>query len=209
VANGGPTSGGGLSILTADATPEAAKRIWPWWLALGLGAVAVAVAALFFVDDGGRLLLATFGAALAVRGALLLRAVRALTADLVARARGLGYAALGAGLLTLAIAFAAPDADLVLLGALPLVLLAAGSRGGRALLVVAAVVTALLIGLGFAQDWDRAAEAATVVTALLLAGLGVPLLVAAVHLRTIAARPAPPAPAGCGGCACGAGGCGS
>ena len=44
---------------------------------------------------------------------------------------------------------------------------------------------------------------------LAVAVLGVPLLVAAVHLRTIAARPVPAAPVGCGGCACGAGGCGA
>ena len=82
-------------------------------------------------------------------------------------------------------------------------------RGGQALLVWSVLVTGLLAVTGFAQGWDRAAEVATVVSALALAVLAVPLLVAAVHLRTIAARPVPAAPAGCGGCACGAGGCGS
>jgi hypothetical protein len=39
----------------------------------------------------------------------------------------------------------------------------------------------------------------------------VPLIVAALGLRTVAAQPAPvpAAPAGCAGCACGAGGCGA
>lgn len=218
MANGGPANGGpangGPGILTAEATPEAARRIWPWWLALGLGAIAVAVAALFVVDDGARLLLGAFGLALAVRGALLLRAVRSLSAELVARARGLGTAALAAGVLTLLVAGTTTGADRVLLVAVPLVLLAAaagssGRRSGRALLAVAVLVTGLLVALGATQSWDRAAETATVLTALMVAALGVPLLVAAVHLRTIAARPVPPAPAGCGGCACGAGGCGS
>ena len=212
---------GGIGILTAQATPETARRIWPWWLALGFGAIAVAVAALFLVDDGARLLLGAFGLALAVRGALLLRAATAktLAPELVARARGLGTAALAAGAVAGVVAFASSAADRVLLVAVPLVLLAAGAgqfaasgggrRGGRALLIVAVLVTGLLVGLGIGQGWDRAAATATVLTALMLAGLGVPLLVAAVHLRTIAARPLPPAPAGCAGCACGAGGCGS
>jgi hypothetical protein len=116
------------------------------------------------------------------------------------------------------VALASSAADRVLLVAVPLVLLAAGAgqlsgggdgrRGGRSLLIVAVLVTGLLVALGIARGWDRAAETATVLTALMLAGLGVPLLVAAVHLRTIAARPLPAAPAGCAGCACGAGGCG-
>jgi hypothetical protein len=216
---------GGLGILTAQATPEAARRIWPWWLAVGIGAIAVAVAALFLVDDGARLLLGAAGLALAVRGALLLRAAAAktLASELVARARGLGTVALAAGVVAGVVAFASSAADRALLVAVPLVLLAAGAgqlagggegrrdgrRGGRSLLVVAVLVTGPLVGLGLAQGWDRAAETATVLTALMLAGLGVPLLVAAVHLRTIAARPLPAAPAGCAGCACGAGGCGS
>jgi hypothetical protein len=211
--SGGPGSGGpgsgGLGILTAQATPESARRIWPWWLALGIGAIAVAVAALFLVDDGARLLVGAFGAALTVRGVLLLRAARSLSADLVTRAKGLGAAALAAGVVTLLIALISTGADRFLLVAVPLVLLAAGSRGRRALLAVAVAVSGLIVGLGVVQGWDRAAEAATVVTALIVAGLGVPLVVAAAHLRTIAARPAPAAPAGCAGCACGAGGCGS
>lgn len=203
----------GLGILTAQATPEAARRIWPWWLALGAVAVVVAVAALFVVDDGARLLLGASGAALVVRGALLLKGARSLATELVARARGLGAAALAAGVVTLLAAVLSGDADGVLLVALPLVLLgaAAGSsaRGnGRWLQVLAVLVIGLLVALGVARGWDAAAGTATVLTALAVAVLGVPLLVAALHLRTIAARPVPAAPAGCGGCACGAGGCG-
>jgi hypothetical protein len=212
---------GGAGILTAQATPEAARRIWPWWLALGLGSIAVALAALFVTDDGARLLLGSFGLALTVRGALLLRAARArtLAAELIARARGLGAAALVAGVLTLVVAISSTAADRVLLIAVPVVMLVAaagqlsgggsGRRGGQALMGLALLVTGLLVATGIAQDWDRAAATATVVTALGVAGLGVPLLVAAGHLRTIAARPAPSAPAGCAGCACGAGGCGA
>jgi hypothetical protein len=209
----------GTGILTAQATPEAARRIWPWWLALGVGMIAVAVVALFVVDDGARLLLGAFGFALAVRGALLLRAAGALTADLTGRARGLGAAALAAGVVTLGVAMASTGADRVLLVAVPVVLLAAsagqlsgggdGRRGGQALLVGALLVSGLLVATGIAQDWDRAAAIATVVTALAVAVFGVPLLVAAVRLRAIAAQPVPAAPTGCAGCACGAGGCGA
>lgn len=209
----------GTGILTAQATPEAARRIWPWWLALGVGMIAVAVVALFVVDDGARLLLGAFGFALAVRGALLLRAAGALTADLAGRARGLGAAALAAGVVTLGVAMASTGADRVLLVAVPVVLLAAGAgqlfgggdgrRGGQVLLVGALLVSGLLVAVGIAQDWDRAAATATVVTALAVAVFGVPLLVAAVRLRAIAAQPVPAAPAGCAGCACGAGGCGA
>jgi hypothetical protein len=213
VVNGGPANGG-FGILTAQATPEAARRIWPWWSALGLGAIGVAVAALFVVDDGAPLLLGAFGLALAVRGALLLRAARSLSAELVRRAKGLGSTALAAGVVTLFVALASTGAGRVLLVGVPLVLAASaagssGSRSRRSLLMATVLVTGLLVAVGIAQGWDRAAETATVVTALIVAALGVPLLVAAGHLRTIAGRPAPAPPAGCAGCACGAGGCGS
>lgn len=208
---------GGTAILTAQATPEAARRIWPWWLALGVGMITVAVVALFVVDDGARLLLGAFGLALAVRGALLLRAAGALTADLAARARGLGAAALAAGVVTLGVAVFSTAADRVLLVAVPVLLLAAGAgqvsgggrRAGQVLLIGALLVAGLLVATGLAQDWDRAAETATVVTALAVAVFAVPLLLAAVRLRTVAAQPVPAVPAGCGGCACGAGGCGA
>ena len=119
----------------------------------------------------------------------------------------------------MAVASAGLAAGVLLVGVPVLLFVTAGAllarsgrtarRGGQALLVWSVLVTALLAVTGFVQGWDRAAEVATVVSALAVAVLGVPLLVAAVHLRTIAARPVPAAPAGCAGCACGAGGCGS
>ena len=58
--------------------------------------------------------------------------------------------------------------------------------------------------------WPRAADVATVVAALAVAVLGVPLILASAGLRRVAAQPTPaPVPAGCAGCACGAGGCGA
>jgi hypothetical protein len=137
------------------------------------------------------------------------------------RVRTLGGVAvtLGAAVLGMAIASAQLAAGALLFLA-PVALLAGGAalrarggsaarRGGSALLVWAALVIGLLAVTFVAQGWGRASDVATVVTALAVAGLGVPLLLAAVRLRTIAATPAPPVRAGCGGCACGAGGCGS
>ena len=214
---------GGTGILTAEATPETARRTWPRWLALGLGMIAVAVVAVLWDAGGARLLLGALGLFLVVRGAVLLRAARTrdLDRDLAPRARSLGTAALAGGALGLVVAVASPAlaAAVVLVGVPLLLLVATGAllarpgrtarRGGQALLVWSVLVTGLVAVTGFAQGWDRAAEVATVVGSVGVAVLGVPLLVAAVHLRTIAARPVPAAPAGCGGCACGAGGCGS
>ena len=214
---------GGTGILTAQATPETARRTWPQWLALGLAMIAVAVVAVLWDDAGARLLLGALGLFLVGRGATLLRAgrSRALARPVARQARSLGTAALGWGGVVLVVAIASAElAAAVLLFAAPVALLAGGGallarggrtarRGGSALLVWAVLVTGLLIVTLVAQGWGRASEVATVVTALAVALLGVPLLVAAVQLRTIAARPVPEAPAGCGGCACGAGGCGS
>ena len=213
----------GSGILTAEATPETARRAWPSWLALGLGMIAVAVVAVLVDAAGARVLLGALGLFLVVRGAALLRAgrSRALHRPTSRQARSLGTAALAWGgvVLVVAIASAQLAAGTLLLVA-PVALLAGGAallthggrtarRGGTALLVWAALVIGLLVLTFVAQGWERASEVATVVTALVVAALGVPLLVAAVHLRTIAARPVPAAPVGCGGCACGAGGCGS
>jgi hypothetical protein len=214
---------GGTGILTAEATPETARRTWPQWLALGLAMIAVAVVAVLWDAAGARLLLGALGLFLVVRGAVLLRAARTrgLDRELAPRARRLGTAALAGGALALVVAVASPGlaATVLLVGVPVLLLVAAGAllarpgrtarRGGQALLLWSVLVTGLLVVTGFAQGWDRAAEVATVVAAVAVAVLGVPLLVAAVHLRTIAARPVPSAPVGCGGCACGAGGCGS
>jgi hypothetical protein len=214
---------GGTGILTAEATPETARRTWPQWLALGLAMIAVAVVAVLWDAAGARLLLGALGLFLVARGAVLLRVARTrgLDREVAPRARRLGTAALAGGALALVVAVASPGlaATVLLVGVPVLLLVAAGAllarpgrtarRGGQALLLWSVLVTGLLVVTGFAQGWDRAAEVATVVAAVAVAVLGVPLLVAAVHLRTIAARPVPAAPVGCGGCACGAGGCGS
>ncbi len=218
---------GGTGILTAGtqdmATPELARRAWPQWLVLGVLLIVVAVVAVLWDDAGARLLLGAVGLFLVVRGAVLLRGVGsgAMSAAVAGRARGLGATAVigGAAALTVAVASGAFSAW-VLLIAVPVLLLAAGAallsrsgaarRGGQALLVWAVLITGLLVATGLGQSWERAADVATVVTAVALAVLAVPLFVAAAGLRAVAARPAPAAaPAGCAGCACGAGGCGA
>jgi hypothetical protein len=219
---------GATGILTAGtqamATPDDARRAWPQWLGLGVAMIAVAVVAVVVDAAGARLLLGAVGAFLVARGAVLLRGARSgrMSADMAGRARTLGAAALVGGAAALVVALASGVASArVLLVAAPLLLLAGAAaalarsgparRAGQALLVWGVLVTALLVVTGVAQGWSRAADVATVVTALAVAVLAVPLIVAAVGLRTVAAQPAPaPArPAACAGCACGAGGCGS
>lgn len=213
----------GGSIRTEQAIPGSARRTWPQWLGTGVAMIAVPVVAVLWTAAGARLLLGALGLFLLVRGALLLRAGRAgaLSRPAARSARRLGTAALAAGTGVLVVALASAElAAGILLVATPVALFAGGAalrasggatarRGGAALLVWAALVTGLLALTLAGQGWERAAEVATVVTALAVALLGVPLLVAAVHLRTTSGRPAPAAPAGCAGCACGAGGCGS
>lgn len=214
---------GGTGIRAAQATPGSARRTWPQWLVLGLAMVVVPVVAVLRTDAGARLLLGALGLFLLARGALLLRAGRArvLGGAEARQARRLGTGALAGGAAVLVVALASAElAAGVLLVATPVALVAGGAalragggatarRGGAAVLVWAALLTGLLAVTVVAQGWGRAAEVATVATAVAVALLGVPLLVAAVHLRTMAARPLPAAPAGCAGCACGAGGCGS
>jgi hypothetical protein len=218
---------GGTGILTAStravANPEDARRAWPQWLGLGIAMIAVAVTAVFW-DAGAHLLLGALGLFLAVRGVLLVRGARSgvMDADMAVRARGLGSGALVAGVCGLVLAVVPGVlAARVLLGAVPVLLLAGSAvlltrsgparRGGQVLLVWSVLTTGLLVFTGVAQDWTRASSVATVVAALAVAVLGVPLIVAALGLRTVAAQPssAPAAPAGCAGCACGAGGCGA
>jgi hypothetical protein len=214
-----------LTKSTPDmASPEVARRAWPQWLALGIGMIAVAVTAVLWDAAGARLLLGALGLFLVVRGALLLRGARsgAMSAAVAARARGLGATAVAGGAAAVVVAVVSEvTAARVLLVGVPVLLLVAAAglltrsgvarRGGQALLVWAVLVTGLLVAAGIAQGWDRAADVATVVAALAVAVLAVPLLVAAAGLRSVAAQPvAPPArPAACAGCACGAGGCGS
>jgi hypothetical protein len=224
----GPVANGGTGILTTSTeamAPEVARRTWPRWVALGVLMIAVAVAAVLSDDAGARLLLGALGLFLVVRGGLLLRGARsgAADAELAGRASGLGAAALGWGAVALVVALVSQAlAATVLLVAVPVLLLAAGAalvtrggtarRGGQGLLVWAVLVTGLLVASGLGQSWERAADVATVIAALAVAVLAVPVLVGAAGLRTVAARPAPAgpaAPAGCAGCACGAGGCGA
>ena len=213
-----------LSATTAGmATPDVARRTWPRWLALGLALITVAGVSMAWDAAGARLLLGALGLFLAVRGVLLVRGARsgALTGELAGRARSLGAVALVAGVagLVVAVASAALSATVLLVG-VPVVLLgvAAGllarggvaRRGGQVLAVWSLLVTALLVVTGLAQSWGRAEDLATVVAALGVAVLALPLLIGAVNLRTLAAAPAPePVRSGCGGCACGAGGCGA
>ncbi|MCF6509762.1 hypothetical protein E9549_20545 [Blastococcus sp. MG754426] len=216
----------GTGILSAGtvsaATPEVARRTWPRWLALGLAMIAVAVVAVVW-DTGARLLLGAVGLFLAARGSVLLRGARsgAVPDEVAGRARSLGTAAVVAGAAGLAVAVASASlSSTVLLVGVPLLLLGTSlgllgrggpaRRGGQALLVWSVLVTGLLVVTGLFQSWDRAADVATVVAALAVAVLGVPLLIGAANLRSVAAAPAPaPAGQGCGGCACGAGGCGA
>jgi hypothetical protein len=212
------TSAAGL--LTAETTPAVARRTWPHWLALGLAMLAVAVVTV--VQGDPRLLLGAIGVFLAVRGAVLLIGARALPAELGGRARGLGAVSVVAGLAGAVVAvISATLAGQVLLVAVPVLLLGAGlgllargglaRRGGQALLVWSALVGGLLVATGLGQSWDRAASVATVVAALAVAVLAVPLLVGAAQLRAVGARPdpEPTRPLGCAGCACSGGGCGS
>jgi len=219
VANGGT---GILTSSTAAMAPEVARRTWPRWIALGVAMLAVAVAAVLWDAAGARLLLGAIGAFLLVRGALLLRGARTAPAALADRARGLGAvaSATGTGALVVALVSEAAAAA-VLLVAVPVLLLGAAAallardgaarRGGQALLVWAVLVTGLLVAAGLGQSWERAADVATVITALAVAVLAVPVLVGASGLRAVAARPAPgrPISSACAGCACGAGGCGA
>jgi hypothetical protein len=217
---------GGTGILTAGTqaitSPEVARRAWPQWLALGVAMIAVGVTAVLRDDVGARLLLGALGVFLAARGALLLRGAGAgvMDATMAGRARGLGGVALVVGAAALVVAVVSGTlAARVLLVAVPVALLvSAGAlfgrgtrRGGQALLLWSVLVTGLLVVTGVAQDWSRASDVATVVAALAVAALGVPLIVAAANLRTVAATPvpAPARPAACAGCACGAGGCGA
>ncbi|MGY1753748.1 hypothetical protein [Blastococcus sp. SYSU D01042] len=207
------------TVLTAQPTPEVARRAWPQWLALGAAMLVVAGVSIAWSAGGARLLLGALGLFLAVRGAVLLRTAAGLDGELAGRARTLGPVAAVTGAAGVVVALLPGEAAArVLLVAVPLVLLAgalallAGTarRAGQALGLLAVLVTGPLVATGVAQDWSRAADAATVVAAALVAVLAVPVLVSAVNLRTVAARPAPaPVGGGCGGCACGAGGCGA
>jgi hypothetical protein len=210
------------ALLAAQPSPDVARRTWPRYAALGVALIAVAIVGALWPAGGARLLLGAAGLFLVGRGVALLRGARtgALDGELAERAGRLGPVAAGAGALAL-VAALVPGAlaGWVLLVGAPVLLIGAGlallarrgtaRRAGWALLVWAALVTAVLVVAGVGQNWDRAADVARIVTAFAVAVLGVPMLVAAAGLRTIAAQPVPARPAGCAGCACGAGGCGT
>lgn len=209
------------AVLTAQPTPDVARRAWPRWLALGAAMIVVAAASIAWDDGGARLLLGAVGLFLAVRGGVLLRTAPGLGAEVAGRARTLGRLAAAAGGAALVVALLSASAAAgVLLVGIPVLLLGAAlallarggtaRRGGAALLVLGLSVTGLLAAVGASQGGSRAADVATVVAAVAVAVLAVPVLVSALNLRAVAARPAPaPVRAGCGGCACGAGGCGA
>lgn len=217
---------GAPGILTADVTPEAARRGWPRWVLLGLAMLAVAVLALVRVDLGPQLLLGSAAVFLVVRGLTLLRLAKAGTwaADVTGRAVWLGVGCIIAGpwlLVTavLSMVLFPRLAGWVLLVAVPLVFVAVGlglvargglvRRGGQALLVWAALAGALLVLTWLGQGVERAASAATVLAALGIAVLAVAVLIGALNLRAagVRAEAEPPPPTGCGGCT--GGGCGS
>ena len=207
----------GPAILTATPTPESARRSWPGRLALGLAALAVAGAGLVWQAGGARLLLGAVGLHLAVRGVVLVRGVRSGALGGRGRVPAAAAAAVGLGVLGVAVTSGAATRWLLLAGVPAVLLLVAAGllarggaarRGGQALLVWSVLVLGLLVATGTAQGWARAADVATAVTGLGIAVLAVPLLISAVQLRAVAARPAPPRPAACAGCACAAGGCG-
>jgi hypothetical protein len=207
----------GPGILTAT-TPAQARRSWPRWAALGVALIAVAVGGLIWHEAGARLVLGAAGLAGAGRGALLVRAAALGTVEERARPLGLGTGVLGLAAFVVAV-LPGSLAGRVLTVGVPLLLFlvsaallarpGAGRRGGQVLVVWSVLVTGLLVAAAASGGWTAAVGVATVVAALCLAVLGVPLLVGAAGLRSTAAQAEPPAPAGCAGCACGAGGCGA
>lgn len=184
----------------------------PRRLVLGLLLIALAVVAVFWPAGGGRVLLATLGLLAVGRGVLLLGSPEADTAT-----RPVGIAAVVTGAVAAAVAaLSAAVTGWVLLIGVPLLLLGGSlvligrdgvlRRGGQALLAWTALVGVLLVASGIGQGWDRAAGVATVVGALGLAVVAVPLLVSAANAP--AHQPVPQGASPCAGCACGGGGCG-
>ena len=200
---------GATGILTAGTqgitTPEEARRAWPQWLALGLGMIAVAVASVFWDAAGARLLLGALGLFLAVRGARAAARRRAPAPSAApwrpapagsARARWSSArprspspsppASWRHGCCWWRCRSCCSGPAVALLGRG-----AVARRGGQALLVWTVLVTGLLVATGVAQGWARASDVATVVAALAVAVLAVPLILASAGLRRVAARAGP------------------
>ena len=199
---------GATGILTAGTqgitTPEEARRAWPQWLALGVGMIAVALVSVFWDAAGARLLLGALGLFLVVRGAVLLRGARSgAVGDRPGRPRPrprhrrAGRRCRRARRRRLLRGPGGPGAA----GRRPVVLLvpaslssaAAGPPGaaGRRCSSGPSWSPACSSPPGVAQGWARAADVATVVAALAVAVLGVPLIVGVDGLRRVAAEPAP------------------
>lgn len=184
----------------------------PRRLLLGLLLIALAVVAVFWPAGGARVLLATLGLCAVGRGIVLLRSPETAVAS-----RPVGTAAVLSGAVAVVVAaLSATVSGWVLLGGVPLLLLAGAlvligrggvaRRGGQALLAWTALTSVLLVASGITQGWERAAGVATVIGALGIAVLGVPVLVSVANAPV--ARPVPQGPSACAGCACGGGGCG-
>lgn len=192
------------------ATPDPARTAWPRMAAVGLLLIVLGLLALGWHGSGDRVLLAGLGVVGVVRGAGMLRGVRAGGLHRVTAVSG--ALAVWLGLVTVAVALlSGAAASWVLVAGVVLGLPALAPAGGRraprwaatAAVLVAVVLLAVLAGT------DALLGVGTAVAALLVALLGVANLLGAVGMRRIARRPAPAAAAGCAGCACGAGGCGS
>jgi hypothetical protein len=177
-----------------------------------LGAVLLALGLVALLwDDGDRLLLAGLGAVAGVRGAGMLREVRAGSLPRAAATSGalavwLGVVAVAVALLSGTATAWVLVAGLVL--AVPALALGAGvsrvvAGVAGAVVLAGAVLLAVLGGVGALLGVGSA------VVAVLVALLGVVNVLGAVGMWRIARRPAPEPAGGCGGCACGAGGCGS
>ncbi|WP_131801793.1 hypothetical protein [Klenkia soli] len=196
---------------TATATPEQARRAWPWSALQGVVLVVLAVLAVVVADTGVRLLLAGLGVLGVLRGVAALRAARAGQVERSAAAVGAGAAWFGAVAIGLAFfppAVAAWTCVVALAAVLAaLVVRAQPGRRARAGLGAGLAVVALAVGAVVAgPTWLAAASVLAVSVAVLAAG--VMSVTGALALRRVAAEPAAPVAAGCGGCACGAGGCG-
>ena len=210
VTSSAAASTAGPAPAAVSATPEQARRSWPWSALQGAVLVVLAVVAVVVADTGVRLLLAGLGVLGLVRGVALLRSARAGLVERSAAVAGAGAAWFGAVAVGLAFfppAVAAWTCVVVLAGVLvALVVRAEPARRVRAALAVGLAVVALAAGTVLAgPTWLAAASVLAVSVAVLAAG--VMSVTGALALRRVAAQPAPVA-AGCGGCACGAGGCG-
>jgi hypothetical protein len=204
------TASSRLTAGTQPADPGTARTAWPR-MAL-IGAVLLALGLVALLRDGGdRVLLAGLGAVAVVRGAEMLREVRA--GGLPRATATSGALAVWLGLVAAAVALLSGTATAwVLVAALVLAVpaLALGAGGSRGVAGAAGVVVlAGAVLLAVLGGVTTLLAVGTAVVAVLVAALGAVNLLGAVGMWRIARRPAPEPAGACGGCACGAGGCGS